>query len=68
MALKPHRVRYWLNPSDPDFDAKAAEICKLYVSPPAGTTVRCVDEKPGVQALKRTAPARCPASGKGRAT
>lgn len=29
MALKPHRVRYWLNPSDPDFDEKAAEICKI---------------------------------------
>lgn len=54
MALKPHRVRYWLNPSDPDFDAKAAKICKLYISPPAGTTVLCVDEKPGVQALRRT--------------
>jgi hypothetical protein len=50
MALKPpHRVRYWLNPSDPDFDAKAAKICKLYISPPAGTTVLYVDEKPGVR-------------------
>jgi transposase len=58
MALKPHRVRYWLNPSDPDFDAKAAKICKLYVSPPPGTTVLCVDEKPGVQALRRTRAAR----------
>ena len=28
MALKPHRGRYWLNPSDPDFDTKAAKICK----------------------------------------
>ncbi|HKY37920.1 MAG TPA: hypothetical protein VJN18_18385 [Polyangiaceae bacterium] len=52
------RVRYWLNPSDPDFDAKAAKICKLYISPPAGTTVLCVDEKPGVQALRRTRAAR----------
>ncbi len=34
MALKPHRVRYWLNPSDPDFDEKAARICKLYLEPP----------------------------------
>ncbi len=64
MALKPHRVRYWLNPSDPDFDAKAAKICKLYVSPPAGTTVLCVDEKPGVQALKRTTAARALRPGK----
>jgi transposase len=58
MALKPHRVRYWLNPSDPDFDAKAAKICKLYVSPPAGTTVLCIDEKPGIQALRRAHPPR----------
>jgi transposase len=64
MALKPHRIRYWLNPGDPDFDAKAAKICKLYVSPPAGTTVLCVDEKPGVQALKRATPARALRPGK----
>lgn len=53
MALKPHRVRYWLNPTDPDFDQKAAKICRLYVSPPARTTVLSLDEKPGVQALRR---------------
>jgi len=56
MALKPHRVQYWLNPTDPDFDEKAAKICKLYVSPPAGTTVLSLDEKPGVQALRRIHP------------
>src|SRR5271166_3229602 len=28
--LKPHRSVYWLNSHDPDFDAKAQEICKLY--------------------------------------
>lgn len=54
MALKPHRVRYWLNPTDPDFDKKAAKICKLYVSPPAGAVVLSLDEKPGIQALRRT--------------
>src|SRR4051812_47979348 len=54
MALKPHRVRYWLNPSDPDFDKKAARICRLYVSPPAKATVLSLDEKPGVQTLRRT--------------
>ena len=58
MALKPHRVRYWLNPSDPDFDRKAARICKLYVSPPAKATVLSLDEKPGVQALRRKYPTR----------
>jgi transposase len=54
MALKPHRVKYWLNPEDPDFDEKAAVICKLYVSPPEKTTVLSLDEKPGIQALRRT--------------
>lgn len=54
MALKPHRVRYWLNPTDPDFDRKAAKICRLYVSPPPKATVLSIDEKPGVQALRRT--------------
>lgn len=58
MALKPHKVRYWLNPSDPDFDRKAARICKLYISPPARTTVISIDEKPGIQALRRTHPTR----------
>jgi transposase len=61
IALKPHRVKYWLNPTDPDFDEKAAAICALYVSPPPDTIVLCIDEKPGVQALSRrypTLPAR----------
>jgi transposase len=58
MALKPHRVKYWLNPSDPEFDKKAAEICKLYVSPPPRTTVLSIDEKPGIQALRRHRPVR----------
>lgn len=54
MAFKPHRVKYWLNPGDPDFDEKAARICKLYVEPPSGATVLSLDEKPGIQALRRT--------------
>ena len=27
--LKPHRSVYWLNRHDPDFEAKAQEICQL---------------------------------------
>src|SRR5689334_8467902 len=46
MALRPHKVRYWLNPTDPDFDRKAARICRLYIAPPAGSTVLSIDEKP----------------------
>lgn len=56
MAFKPHRVQYWLNPTDPDFDRKAARICRLYVNPPPHTTILSLDEKPGVQALRRTHP------------
>lgn len=56
LALKPHRVKYWLNPTDPDFDAKSAAICKLYVAPPPKTIVLSIDEKPGVQALSRRHP------------
>jgi len=58
MALKPHRFRYWLNPQDPDFDAKAGEICRLYLSPPPKTTVLCIDEKPGVPLRTRVHPTR----------
>lgn len=58
MAIKPHRIKYWLNPNDPDFDKKAAKICKLYLAPPAKTTVLSLDEKPGVQAKSRKFPTR----------
>jgi transposase len=58
MALKPHRMKYWLNPTDPEFDKKAAAVCKLYIAPPAGTTVLSIDEKPGIQALRRLRPTR----------
>jgi len=56
MALKPHRIKYWLNPTDPDFDEKAAAICKLYLDPPPRTVLLSVDEKPGVQARSRKHP------------
>src|SRR5262249_8565395 len=58
IALKPHRVKYWLNPTDPDFDEKAAAICKLYIQPPPRTVVLSLDEKPGVQAISRKYPMR----------
>lgn len=64
MALKPHRIKYWLNPSDPDFDEKAAVICKLYLAPPLKTTVLSLDEKPGVQAKSRKFPMQPMAPGR----
>ena len=58
--LKPHRSVYWLNSHDPDFDAKAEDICKLYVQAPVlhqhGELVICTDEKTGMQILQRKHP------------
>lgn len=58
--LKPHRSVYWLNSHDPDFDAKAREICQLYVQAPQiyqqGRLVLCCDEKTGMQILQRKYP------------
>lgn len=51
-GLRPHRVRQWLHSPDPDFEAKVARVCELYLRPPAGAAVVCVDEKP-MQALER---------------
>lgn len=55
--LKPHRSVYWLNSHDPDFDAKAQDICQLYVQAPLlqqrGELVLCTDEKTGMQILQR---------------
>jgi hypothetical protein len=65
--LKPHKSVYWLNSHDPDFAAKAKAICSLYVNAPRfyqrGRLVLCCDEKTGMQALGRAAPARPPRPG-----
>jgi transposase len=57
-GIRPHHVRMWLHSPDPDFGRKVREVCKLYVAPPPGATVLCVDEKPGMQALERAHPTR----------
>jgi hypothetical protein len=60
--LKPHRSKYWLNSHDPDFDAKAKEICQLYLDAPRfyeqGRLVLSSDEKTGMQILQRKYPTR----------
>lgn len=62
--LQPHRMRLWLHSQDPDFRAKIAPICALYLNPPPGATVLCIDEKTGIQALKRKHPTRYPRPGR----
>jgi transposase len=44
-ALRPHRVRMWLHSPDPEFKPKVRRICDLYLNPPPGSRVICVDEK-----------------------
>lgn len=55
--LRPHRVRQWLKSEDPAFRRKAERICRLYLRPPKGAVVVCVDEKP-MQVLSRKYPTR----------
>lgn len=56
--IRPHRVKMWLHSPDPEFKAKVTNICDLYLNPPAGEVVLCVDEKTGMQALGRKHPGR----------
>ncbi|HMG17092.1 MAG TPA: IS630 family transposase [Gemmatimonadales bacterium] len=56
--LKPHKKRLWLHSPDPDFRQKVAQIVELYLNPPPGATVICVDEKTGMQATERKHPDR----------
>ena len=63
--LRPHRVQGWMHSQDPEFRAKATHICGLYLNPPPGAVVLCVDEKTGMQALSRKNPTKW--AGLGRA-
>ena len=66
--IKPHKIRYYLEKRDPEFDRKMQEVLMVYrdvsiysegavhdARPNAIYTVS-VDEKPGVQAIGLTAP------------
>jgi len=74
--IKPHRVRYYLEKRDPEFDRKLREVLLVYQE--VALHAECpaqdrqtspvytvsVDEKPGVQALGLTAPDLSPIPGK----
>jgi hypothetical protein len=66
--LKPHKSVYWLNSHDPDFDAKAQAICRLYLDAPRlyqqGRLLICCDEKTGMQILQRKYPTQPAEPGK----
>ena len=74
--LKPHRVRYYLDKRDSQFERKMAEVLVVYRdvnlyragathdARPLPVYTVSVDEKPGVQALGTTAPDLPPAPGR----
>ena len=76
--IKPHKIRYYLERRDPDFDRKMHEVLMVYrdvsIHAEGATDARrpdpiytvSVDEKPGVQALGLTAPDLPPVPGVAR--
>jgi DDE superfamily endonuclease len=66
--LKPHRSVYWLNSHAPACEAKARDLCELYVNAlrfsQQGRLVICVDEKTGRPILQRTYPTQPAQPGK----
>src|SRR5499426_2962552 len=55
-SLRPHSLERYMASTDPEFEAKAADIIGLYVRPPQHAAVFCVDEKSAIQALDRLDP------------
>src|SRR6266567_3079449 len=54
--LQPWRRETFKFSADPQLEAKVRDIVGLYLNPPEGAVVVCVDEKSQIQALNRTAP------------
>jgi transposase len=54
--LKPHQVRSFKFSRDPRLVEKVIDVVGLYLDPPKGALVLCVDEKTQIQALDRTQP------------
>jgi transposase len=54
--LKPHQVRSFKFSRDPRLAEKIVDVVGLYLDPPKGALVLCVDEKTQIQALDRTQP------------
>ncbi len=58
--LKPHRVEYWLQSSDPDFEERMQDVIAVYLAArewaKRGIATFSVDEKTSIQALERKRP------------
>jgi transposase len=72
--VQPHKIQYYLERRDPEFDAKMVQVLHVYReveiwrekgAPPSDLiAVLSYDEKPGIQAIENTAPDLPPAPGK----
>jgi transposase len=72
--VRPHRIQYYLERRDPEFDAKMVQVLHVYkeveiwrqkgAPPPDLVAVLSYDEKPGIQAIQNTAPDLPPIPGK----
>jgi len=73
-ALQPHKIHYYLERRDKEFDRKMHEVIVVYKEIAAQNNGRnkqdpkvitlSIDEKPGIQAIKNTAPDLPPKPGK----
>lgn len=55
-GVQPWRAETFKFSTDPELEAKIRDVVGLYLHPPEKAVVLCVDEKPQIQALERTAP------------
>ena len=71
-AVQPHKIRYYLEQRDPDFETKMKQVLHVYRQveiwhrvgvPWELTAVLSYDEKPGIPALENTAPDLPPVPG-----
>lgn len=73
-GVRPHKITYYLERRDPEFDAKMAQVLYVYKqvelarsgakTDPTLAAVLSYDEKPGIQAIENMAPDLPPVPGK----
>jgi transposase len=63
--IRPHLTEQWvMSELGDDFDARAAEVCGLYLDPPQNAIVVSIDEKTSIAAREPARPDTLPAPGK----
>jgi hypothetical protein len=55
-GVQPWRAQTFTFSTDPQLEAEIRDVVGLYLHPPEKAVVLCVDGKPQIQALERTAP------------